>query len=209
MKKRYMALIISVLIIAIFNVKPTFAAQLNVILDHYDLVHFPDQEPYIDQNNKILVPIRFISEGLGGIVQWDSSGKQLIITYKGDQILLVPNSSQAVITRGTFKKQIDMGTAAVAKNGRLMVPLRFITETMGSSVIWVDSLQAVIIERVSPKMPDHTVLQKFKLSDSNWSEQLSKKKGYQMIRSWYEGEITRTSSGAFSDYITPITANNI
>jgi peptidoglycan/xylan/chitin deacetylase (PgdA/CDA1 family) len=191
------------------NVQPVFGAQLNIFMNNNELVSFPGQNPYIDSKGKILVPIRFISQELGGSIKWDTSSNQITIYYKGDKIRLTVGSPQAVITRGTFVKQINMGTAAVLKSGRVMVPLRFITESMGFSMKWVESAQTVFIEKVIPKLPDQELLGVFKSLDAEFIKQIANKDGYQGIKSWNDGEATRTSSGAFTDYVAEIRANKL
>jgi len=200
MLKGYRAIGICLLMLLIISTQPAFAEELNVIVNSYNLVSFPDQKPYIDDNDRILVPVRFVSEELGGRVQWNPSNEQVTITYEGDEILIKAGSSKAVIRRNFFERQIEMGTAAVLNNGRMMVPLRFIAEIMGSSVRWVESLRAVIIEAVSPKVPDEGLLEDFARLDTELNKVLSKKEGYLMLRDWNDSKITRTSSGEFRDY---------
>ena len=154
MKKCCMTSIICILIVLILNVQPAFGAQLNIFVNSNELVNFSDQKPYIDSKGKILVPIRFISEELGGSIKWDASKNQIIIYNEGDEIHLTVGSPQAVITRVKFRKQINMGTAAVSNNGRVMVPLRFITEALGFSMKWVESAHTVFIEKNVSKEPE-------------------------------------------------------
>lgn len=35
-------------------------------------VCFPDVNPFIDERDKVLVPIRFVSEALGATVDWEN-----------------------------------------------------------------------------------------------------------------------------------------
>ena|GEM_PF-3317411 len=199
--KRYWSVGICILMLLMVSTQLAFAEELNVVVDGFNVVNFPDQKPYIDDNNRVLVPVRFVSEELGGKVQWDSSSEQVTITHGGDEIRLLVGSSQAVIRRNSFERHIEMGTAAVLNNGRVMAPLRFITENMGYSVRWVESLRVVIIEAVIPKIPDQKLLEEFAQLDAEFSKVLSEKEGYLMMKDWNDSEVTRTSSGKFTDYI--------
>ena len=204
-----MTSIICILIVLILNVQPAFGAQLNIFVNSNELVNFSDQKPYIDSKGKILVPIRFISEELGGSIKWDASKNQIIIYNEGDEIHLTVGSPQAVITRGTFRKQINMGTAAVSKNGRVMVPLRFITEALGFSMKWVESAHTVFIEKTVSQEPDQELLTAFRDIDAAFTKQIANKNGYQLIKEWKDGEVTRTSSGAFTDYVIEVRADKL
>jgi len=44
---------------------------------------FPDAEPFIDENSRTQVPIRFVGEALGANVSWDGNTKKVTITLNG------------------------------------------------------------------------------------------------------------------------------
>ena len=54
------------------------AANVKVMVDN-KLVVFPDQGPYIDKNDRTMVPLRFISETLGADVDWDADTRTVYI----------------------------------------------------------------------------------------------------------------------------------
>jgi hypothetical protein len=107
----------------------------------------PDQQPFIDENNRTLVPVRFVTEQLGANVAWDGAKNQVKITYKGDHIQITPGSDQAIrLTNGQYS-EYPMGTKAVLVQGRVMVPLRFLSEAMGFHVVWEERIGAVVINK--------------------------------------------------------------
>lgn len=89
-----------------------------------------DVKPYIDSQSRTIVPLRFIGEELGYSFAWDSQSKQVSFTGNGTLIILTVGSREAVINGS--KALLD--TVAVAKNGRTMVPLRFVLENLGARV---------------------------------------------------------------------------
>jgi len=92
-------------------------------------INFPDEVPFIDSNNRTLVPVRFVSEALGYKV--DRDAKNMKVTIQGSKtIVLTINSKNALVNGQTVK----MDTQAILKNGRTFVPLRFISEGMGCTV---------------------------------------------------------------------------
>jgi hypothetical protein len=104
-------------------------------------VKFPDTEPYIDMNGRTMVPVRFVSEKLGGKVGWDAKTRIVTITYKGKNIKL-PVGSKTVSIDET---QIELDTAAEMYEGRTMVPLRFVSEAMESTVTFDKGAHSVLV----------------------------------------------------------------
>lgn len=105
------------------------------------ILDFPDAKPFIDENNRTQVPVRFVSEALGAEVEWDGSTKVVKIT-KGDETVMIKIGEKAIDINGARK---EMDTAAIIKNGRTFVPLRFVSEAFGATVEWdPDTNMAVI-----------------------------------------------------------------
>lgn len=113
--------------------------EITVFVDGRQ-VNFPDAKPYI-KNGRTLVPVRFVSEEMGAKVTWDNRNREVLIEKNGKKILL-KIASKNVYVNGV-KKVIDV--PAELKNGRTMVPLRFINEAFGANVYWDDEEKKVII----------------------------------------------------------------
>lgn len=96
-------------------------------------VSFPDQQPYLDQNSRTLVPVRFISEALGAEVKWDDKKQE--VTVKDEA---VPSTIKLWIGKKNYTvngQTKTMDTEAVlTKQYRTMVPMRFISEGLGLKV---------------------------------------------------------------------------
>jgi len=91
-----------------------------------------DTAPFIDENNRMMVPVRFVAEALGLGVQWDSEKRQVIIKGEDKEVVLTVDSSIAYVD-GT---PIKLDTKAVIVNGRTFVPVRFVAEAFGFEVQW-------------------------------------------------------------------------
>lgn len=98
-----------------------------------------DVLPYIDSQSRTIVPLRFIGEELGYSFAWDPQTKQVAFTGNDVLIFLTVGSREAIVNGN--KALLD--TVAVVKNGRTMVPLRFILETLGVKVEY-DSASNVV-----------------------------------------------------------------
>lgn len=109
-------------------------------------ISFPDQQPYLNKDGRTMVPVRFISESLGAKVSWDEKTKTVTITGKdraGESrtVKLKIGENKAVING----KTVTFDTRAEFKNGRTMVPLRFVSEVLGAKVTWDQSTKTVNI----------------------------------------------------------------
>ena len=92
-----------------------------------------DAAPYIDKaSGRCLVPVRFISEVLGYSVSWNEKTKKITIENGIDRVHLWANTDYAIVNG--YKKNLDQ--KPIIKNDRTFVPIRFIGETLGCSVLW-------------------------------------------------------------------------
>lgn len=85
--------------------------------------------PYI-KSERTMVPLRFISESLGASVKWNGSTKEITIENNQNKMIL-KEGSRTVTING--QSQI-IEAAPEIKNGTTFVPLRFISEQLGSTV---------------------------------------------------------------------------
>lgn len=98
------------------------------------------------KNGRTLVPIRSIIEALKGWVQWDSKEKKVTITLSNKKIELWIGKNTAKVNG--VETLIDPENYIVTPeiiNGRTMLPLRFIAETLGCNVQWNADNKVIII----------------------------------------------------------------
>ncbi|GBF74887.1 hypothetical protein PA598K_03256 [Paenibacillus sp. 598K] len=81
-------------------------------------------------SGSVLVPIRFVSDKLGG--QLTVSGKDITIV-KGNRTLKLTMNSKAASFNGTA---VTLAQPAMVENGRTLVPLRAVSEGLGTAVEW-------------------------------------------------------------------------
>lgn len=98
-------------------------------------VQFPDVQPYLDPNiGRVRVPVRFVSEQMGAQVAWDQTSQTVTITRQDTEIKLRVNDPHVAVNGRTI--EIDAPPILVDP-GRVMVPLRFVSEAFGALVDWV------------------------------------------------------------------------
>ncbi|MEA4923738.1 MAG: transporter substrate-binding domain-containing protein [Syntrophomonadaceae bacterium] len=92
-------------------------------------IRFPDQKPYLS-DGRALVPVRFISEALGAQVKWNAP--QVNIETHDQSIVLKVGSSTATVNNSAM----DLGAPVVISGERVMVPLGFVRQVLGSEIKW-------------------------------------------------------------------------
>lgn len=122
MKQKKTGIILMVFIL-IMTMLPTFssaAAKLSLRVElNGERIIFPDAQPYVDKNNRVQVPVRFVSEALGAKVGWTSKTKTVSIQLEDTSVNLVIDKKTYTVTGAS--KQMD--TAALRKSNRTFVPL--------------------------------------------------------------------------------------
>jgi hypothetical protein len=97
--------------------------------------------PFIEQE-RTMVPFRAIFEALGTSVQWDGETRTVTAAREDTEIKLVIDG--AAYKNG---ETVSLDVPAVIVNSRTFVPLRFVSEALGSTVIWEDTNKTVTITR--------------------------------------------------------------
>lgn len=98
--------------------------------------------PFI-RNNSTLVPLRFVSEGLGAKVGWDQYSQVVTIDIDGKSIKLKIGSDEALVDG----KSVKMPVAPEIENESTMVPLRFVSETLGAKVEWENATRIITVTK--------------------------------------------------------------
>ena len=134
------------LMVVMMTMCVSVSAQSNVkvTLDGNE-IFFPDAKPFIDERERVLVPIRFVSEALGALVDWENESRTAVIKQDSDEIRYTVYQPMAYLNG----EMMVMDTYGILKDSRTMVPIRFISELLGCTVVWDENTSMVVI--TSPK----------------------------------------------------------
>ncbi|MBQ4283064.1 MAG: copper amine oxidase N-terminal domain-containing protein, partial [Lachnospira sp.] len=87
-------------------------------------------------DDRTLVPVRVVTELLGGTAAWDNETRTVTLKIDGKTMNM------------TIGKEIPgFGTSAVIMNDRTYVPVRYVMEMLGAEVEWIDATRQIIIEK--------------------------------------------------------------
>jgi len=102
--------------------------------------------PPVIKNGRTLVPIRAIIEALGGTVGWDGTARKATVTLGSTTIELWIGKNTAKV-KGVSTPIDTTNTKVVPEiiNGRTMLPLRFVSENLGCSVVWAAATKTITI----------------------------------------------------------------
>lgn len=104
----------------------------------------PENEAVVPftENDRTLVPLRFISESVGAEVGWDEETQTATVTGEGKNITLTLGQSEMYVDG----QAVALDAAAASYNDRTMLPLRALVEALGKNVYWDDRGLILITE---------------------------------------------------------------
>ena len=99
-----------------------------------------DVAPVIE-NNSVLVPMRNIFTALGAEVSWQGD-VQTVIAVRGEDTIAM-QLGQSYLFKNN--ERIDIPTASIAKDGRVLVPVRAVAEALDTEVFYNANTKTVVI----------------------------------------------------------------
>lgn len=147
MKKLVSIILTVVLVMSLCTFSSVLADDgINVTIDGKAQTY--DVMPVI-VDSRTLVPMRGIFEALGAEITWDDATKT-VTGKKGDVIVELQIGNTVAKLNG---KDITLDVPASIVSSRTMVPVRFISESLGCSVDWIGDTKTVVIsskEKLAP-----------------------------------------------------------
>lgn len=141
--KRCLALTIAIaLVISMVNPISAEDSSIQVQMNGENLLF--DVAPQM-VNNRVLVPMRTIFERLGASVEWDAQTRVITATKDETVIKLPLDSRNATITKNGIEKIVELDAVPVIIEGRTLVPVRMISESLGIQVGWDQWEKSVIL----------------------------------------------------------------
>ncbi|WP_027398453.1 copper amine oxidase N-terminal domain-containing protein [Anaerovorax odorimutans] len=144
--------IIMIMLVIVFGGSSTYAAnQISIFIDGEEL--YTDVPPIII-DSKTMVPLRAVSEAVGCKVDWFKEDKRIVVySPVGGDPLLVMSVNDPKVTVNHYNGDTGEVTGEVVTieappviiEGKTMIPLRFIAETIGFRVEWDGTSRTVFL----------------------------------------------------------------
>ncbi len=130
-------------------VSPALAQDKIQVMVNNQLVAFPDQQPFMNKDNRTLVPVRAPMEKAGAKVDWEGVSQTVVVSKDGIAAVFVIGTNQYKVN-GEAK---TMDTWAQVVNGRTCFPIRWVAEALGMQVTWDANSKTVKITSILDAAP--------------------------------------------------------
>lgn len=150
-----------------------------------------DVAPYITSGTT-MVPLKVAQQIPGISVQWNNSSKTVTLTRDGETITLVAGQKTAKVGN----KEVTLQAASTLKQGRVMVPLRFIAESTEAYVLWNPKQRVVFVAKSSEGLKEQ-------LASSNLSEARTAALKFPIVSSLKALEFIPSEVGGNQSYYFP------
>lgn len=147
MKKNYF---IICLVISLFIASPALANTVSFTIGSKEYYidgqkKTMDVAPFIE-NGRTIIPIRYMAEALdmkAENILWNDSNKTVYFFRKNKIVSLqVGNKVMSIDTKDKIQK-IEMEVAPEIVNGRIILPLRYVTEAFDIKVDWDENTKTI------------------------------------------------------------------
>jgi hypothetical protein len=136
--KQLSVMLIMMLAVTAVTLPASGQGAVRVFVDG-DPVAF-DQPPVI-QGSRVLVPLRGIFEKMGATVEWRPATRT-VLAASGSTLVELQIGSRIARVNGS---PVTLDVPAMIIGGRTLVPLRFISESLGAQVQWDAAARTVLI----------------------------------------------------------------
>ncbi|MBB3132232.1 hypothetical protein FHS19_006961 [Paenibacillus rhizosphaerae] len=119
---------------------------IHLKIDKYYILYTQPSSPFVDANNRLLLPLRANQDLMGGVVSYESSTKTATVTLLNHTFQITIASRIAIVDG----KTITMDTTPVLKGGAMFLPIRLFLDYTDVKYDWDSKLQLLHItdERV-------------------------------------------------------------
>lgn len=124
--------------IVLGSIGPALASAPSIVIDGSSV---PADVPAVVSDGRVLVPLRGVFERLGASVSYDAVSQSASASM-GGKLVQVTVGSRAAYVNG---RRYDLDVAAREFAGRMMIPLRFVAQSLGASVDYDGPSNTVVI----------------------------------------------------------------
>lgn len=142
--KKFLALLMTVILLMSCVTANAFETEKDITVTYNGQLISFDTTPQII-NDRTMVPFRAIFETIGADVNFDENTGTVSSTKGETGIAFKIGEPQAEITTQKNTETIILDAAPVIIDDRTLVPIRFVAESLGATVVWDDANREVVI----------------------------------------------------------------
>lgn len=101
------------------------------------------EEMPVREDDRLLVPMRFLFEKMGAEVEWDQATQTATVLQENDAVAFQINNRSATVN----SQAQTMDVPARLINDKTMIPIRFLSENLGYTVEWDEETNMAIITK--------------------------------------------------------------
>lgn len=140
MKKIILVIILGIMLTYVIPGVPSYTEdEVQIYINGH---HLPLESQPVIENGTTLVPVRKIFAVLGSEVEWEDETRTVTGEFGDMEIRLVMDSNQVLVN----DQVRSMAVAPRIIQDRSYIPVRFIAETFGARVQWMEDERAVYID---------------------------------------------------------------
>ena len=137
-----------VLVISVFCSASAFAQEdvITVLVNNRKIES--DVAPML-VNDRTMLPMRAIFEALGAKVTWKEKDQLIFATYREYMLTMQIDNNKMSVQKISSDKNIaiELDVAPFLHEGRTLVPVRAVAESLEATVEWIDETQTVVITK--------------------------------------------------------------
>ena len=130
-KLQYFLVLTFIFVLTISSTTFGESSDIKLLVNGEDIT---DLSSPVIEKDRMLVPIRFVSESLGGIVEWDGENRRVIIERENDHLQLKIDSRLIQYDEGNNYQLSDVAPKII--NDRTYVPIRLVSNALGVGITW-------------------------------------------------------------------------
>ncbi|MFC4302903.1 N-acetylmuramoyl-L-alanine amidase [Cohnella boryungensis] len=97
--------------------------------------------PPVVINQTVMIPLRIASESLGYKVDYDNSKKQVTVSNSSKKLVMTMDNPTAYLDN----EPVQMTVPPTAKSNNLLIPLRFLSESLDVQVFWDNQIKSAFL----------------------------------------------------------------
>lgn len=110
--------------------KTVHKGRVVLKMNDYFIIYTYPKGPYIDENNRLIIPLRSVSDLLGAGVAYDGPTRTATVALDGHTVQITIGSYTAIVDG----EPVEMDTMAVLENGSMLVPARILFDSFDFKV---------------------------------------------------------------------------